>query len=97
MNMPPPAILFVNASLRSARTRETQMMQVGLEVRTGAGSFRVSVRARSIRRAFSLVGDRYLGAEASLVLPVELESLFAGDAFASAELFTLQTPEMAVG
>ncbi len=73
------------------------MIQVVVEVRTGTASFRVSARARSIRRAFDLVRDRYPGAEARLVLPVEPELFFAGDDFDGAELVTLQTPERAAG
>jgi hypothetical protein len=73
------------------------VIQVVIEVRSGAASFRVSVRARSIQRAFDLVRDSYPGAEASLVLPVEPEPFFAGDDFDGAELVTLQTPERMAG
>jgi len=37
------------------------MVQLRLEVRTGTARFRVSVRARSARRAASLAGARYPG------------------------------------
>ena len=69
------------------------MIQVVIKVRSGAATFRVSVRARSVRRAFDFVRDSYPGAEASLVLPVEPESFLAGDDFDGAELATLRTPE----
>lgn len=71
------------------------MIQVAIEVRTGAASFRVSARARGMRRAFELVRDSYPGAEARLVLPVEPETFFAGDDFDGAEIMALQTPEKA--
>ncbi len=35
------------------------MEKVSIEVRSGAARFRVAVRAESIRRAVSLVGERY--------------------------------------
>jgi len=73
------------------------MIRVMIEVRTGAASFRVSARARSVGRAFDLVRDRYPGAEARLVPPVEPELFFAGDDFDGAELVTLQAPERAAG
>ena len=65
-------------------SRDT-LIQVVIEVRSGAASFRVSVRAHSIRRAISLVRGSYPGAEAALVLPVEPESFFLGDDFDGAE------------
>ena len=73
------------------------MIQVLLEIRTGAASFRVSARARSVRRAFGLVRSRYPGAEVHLLLPIEPETFFTGDDFDCAELVTLQTPERAAG
>ena len=74
------------------------VIKVLFEVRTGAASFRVSTRARSVRRAFRLVRSRYPGAdEVNLVLPIEPESFFAGDDFDGAELVTLQRPERAAG
>jgi hypothetical protein len=75
------------------RKQRDTLIQVVIEVRRGAASFRVSVRAASIRRAISLVRSGYPGGEASLVLPVEPESFFLGDDFAGAEQETLQRPE----
>jgi hypothetical protein len=77
--------------------RRNTLIQVVIEVRSGAASFRVSVRAHSIQRAISLVRDSYPGAEASLVLPVEPESFFSGDNFDGAEQDTLQSPQRLVG
>jgi len=73
------------------------VIQVLLEVRSGAASFRVSARARSIRRAVSLTEANYPGSEVSVVLPVEPEPFFAGDDFEGAELITLEKPERAAG
>jgi hypothetical protein len=73
--------------------RRDTMIQVVIEVRNGAARFRVSVRAKSIRRAMSQVRDSYRGAEASLVLPVEPESFFLEDDFDAAEQETLRVPE----
>ena len=79
-----------------AETRDT-LIQVVIEVQSGAASFRVSVRAHSIQRAISLVRDSYPGAEAALVLPVEPESFFSGDDFDGAHQYTFQRPERLVG
>ena len=73
--------------------RRNTLIQVVVEVRSGAASFRVSVRAHSIERAISLVRDSYPGAEARLVLPVEPESFFSGDDFDGVQQGTLQRPE----
>jgi hypothetical protein len=77
----------------AGRKQRDTLIQVVIEVRSGAASFRVSVRAHSIRRAISLVRSSYPGAEASLVLPLEPESFFLGDDFAGAEQDTSQRPE----
>jgi len=45
------------------------MVQVRLEVRTGAARFRVSVRAQSTQRAVSLAGARYPGGEVRVLRP----------------------------
>ena len=52
------------------------MIQVVLEICTGAASFRVTARARSIRRAVRVAGARYPNGEVRLVLPVEPETFF---------------------
>ena len=49
------------------------MIQVQLEVRSGATRFRVSARAASVQWAKSVAGARYPGGEVRLVLPVEPE------------------------
>ena len=77
--------------------RRDTLIQVVVEVRSGTASFRVSVRAQSIQQAISLVRGSYPGAEASLVLPVEPESFFAGDDFDGAEQDTFQRPQRLVG
>ncbi len=68
------------------------MIQVQLEVRTGATRFRVSARAASIQRAVSVAGARYPGGEVRLVLPVEPETFVA-----EAESVGVQMPESAAG
>jgi hypothetical protein len=54
------------------------MIQVVLEICTGAASFRVTARARSILRAVRVAGARYPNGEVRLVLPVEPETFFVG-------------------
>ena len=74
-----------------------KLIQVVIEVRSGAASFQVSVRAQNIQRAISLVRGSYPGAEARLVLPVEPESFFLGDDFDGAEQDTFQRLKRLVG
>ena len=78
---------------RAGRKQRDTLIQVVIEVRSGAATFRVSVRARSIRRAIGLVRSSYPGAEAGLVLPVEPESFFLEDDSDAAEQETFRTPE----
>ena len=73
------------------------MIQVQLEVRSGATRFRVSARAASIQRAVSVAGARYPGGEVRLVLPVEPETFFAGAGHDEAESVGVQMPESVAG
>lgn len=73
------------------------MIQVLLEVRAGATRFRVSARARSIRRAVGITGARYPGCEVRLVVPVEPESFFVEDASRKVESVGVHMPESMAG
>jgi hypothetical protein len=82
-----------HATRPAGRKQRNTLIQVVVEVRSGSARFRVSVRARSIRRAIGLVRGNYPDTEASLVLPVEPESFFLGDDFDAAEQETFRIPE----
>ena len=56
------------------------MIQVQVEVESGAGRFLVSVRAESIGRALSLASAGESGATARVVFPIEPEPFFVGKA-----------------
>ena len=56
------------------------MIQVQVEVESGAGRFLVSARAATIERALSLAGAGRPGTTARVVSPVEPETFSAGDA-----------------
>ena len=73
------------------------MIQVRLEVRSGATRFRVSARASSIERAVSVAGARYPGGEVRLVLPVEPETFLVEARPGEAEWIGVQMPETAAG
>jgi hypothetical protein len=47
------------------------MVKVSIEVRSGAARFRVAVQARSIRRAISIVGNRYPDREIGARFPID--------------------------
>ena len=88
-----PTTIAVAVKARGPGESRNTLIQVVIEVLSGAASFRVSVRAHSIERAISLVWDSYPGAEARLVLPVEPESFFSGDEFDGVPHDTFRRPE----
>jgi hypothetical protein len=92
-----PTTIAVAVKARGPGESRNTLIQVVIEVLSGAASFRVSVRAHSIQRAISLVRDIYPGAEAALVLPVEPELFFSGDDFDGAQQDTFRRPERLVG
>ena len=56
------------------------MAKVAIEVRKGAACFDVAVRARSMARALSIVGEWYPGADYQVKFPIDHpESFFAED------------------
>lgn len=55
------------------------MIQVQVEVESGAGRFLVSARAESIGRALSLVGAGKPGVSVRVVLPANPEPFSAGE------------------
>jgi hypothetical protein len=59
------------------------VMKVCVEVRSGAARFKVAVRAESIRRALSLVGERYPMGEVQVKFPIDPEGFFVKDPAAS--------------
>ena len=73
------------------------MSQVVLEVCTGPASFRVTARARSIRRSISLAGVRYPGGEVRLGLAVEPPSIFVGGVPGKEEFVVPRVPERLAG
>jgi hypothetical protein len=91
------AFLVQAKSPRWSGERKKEMIQVVLEVCTGPASFRVTARARSIRRSISLAGVRYPGGEVRLVLPVEPESFFVGGVPGEAESVPPQVPVRLAG
>lgn len=52
------------------------MVRVSIEVRNGVARFSVAVRARSIRRALSIAGNRYPGSGVKVEFPIDPESFF---------------------
>jgi hypothetical protein len=71
------------------------MIQVVLEICAGAASFRVTARARSIRRVVRVAGARYPIGEVRLVLPVEPETFFVGGVLNEVDL--ARVPERLAG
>jgi hypothetical protein len=55
------------------------MVRVSIEVRNGAARLNVMVRAKSIRRALSIAGNRYPGSDVRVRFPIDPESFFVKD------------------
>ena len=73
------------------------MVKVSIEVRSGAARFNVAVRAESVRRAVSLMGERYPGRDVRVRFPIDPEGSFVEDRATRAEMAGLkqQTKKMA--
>jgi hypothetical protein len=56
--------------------RESEMVKVSIEVRSGAARFRVGVRAESIERAVSLMEKRFHGRNVKVSFPIDPEGFF---------------------
>jgi hypothetical protein len=59
------------------------VVKVCVEVRSGVARFKVAVRAESIRRALSLVRERYPKREAKVKCPIDPEGFFVEEPTAS--------------
>ena len=55
------------------------MVRVSVEVRSGRARFRVSVRARSIRQAASIVSGWYPDGKTKVKFPIDPEGLLVED------------------
>jgi hypothetical protein len=56
--------------------RESEMVKVSIEVRSGAARFRVGVRAESIERAVSLMERRFPSRNVKVSFPIDPEGFF---------------------
>ena len=57
---------------------EQKKMRISIRVRSGAASFRVGIRARSIGEALTLAGRSYPRSEVGVVFPAELRGYLLG-------------------
>lgn len=60
------------------------MVNVSVEVHSGAAHFSVAVRAESIRLALRIVGERYPGGDIGVKFPIDPEGFFVEEAAARA-------------
>ena len=61
------------------------MIKIAVEVSRGAARYRVTVKAASIKRALEIVERQNPSCAAKVVLPIEPEEFFVGDATVTAE------------
>ena len=69
------------------------MVKVSIEVRSGAAHFDVGVQAESIRRAMSLVRERYPMGSVKVKFPIEPESFFVEDIAAQVGQIECEEPQ----
>ena len=70
------------------------MVEVSIEVSSGAARFHVAIRAQSIQRAANLVAARYPGRVCRLKLPLDPERFFVDNAAAGAKVVGLEGPNV---
>ena len=63
---------------------EQKVVKISARVRSGAASFRVGIRARSIGEALTLAGRSYPRGEVGIVFPAELRGYLDGKPAAGA-------------
>ena len=63
-----------------------KLLKVSVEVRSGTARFGVGVKARSTRKALSIVGGGYRHGEVRVVYPLEPEGFVVRDAPALARI-----------
>ena len=68
------------------------MVEVSIEVSSGAARFNVAVRAESIQRATNLVAARYPSGVCRLKFPIAPERFFVDDATAGSKVAGLERP-----
>ncbi len=71
-----------------------QVVEVSIEVSSGAARFHVAVRAESIQRAASIVAARYPGEDCRVKFPIDPEGFFVSDAAARAGIVGLERPNV---
>jgi hypothetical protein len=54
-------------------------VNVSIEVRSGAARFDVAVQSQSIKRAVSLVGERYRNGNVRVKFPIDADGFFMKD------------------
>jgi predicted DNA-binding transcriptional regulator YafY len=69
------------------------MVKVSIEVSSGAAHFDVGVQAESIRRAMSLVRERYPKGSVKVKFPIEPESFFVEDIAAQGGQIECEQPQ----
>jgi hypothetical protein len=70
-----------------------EMLNVSVEVQSGAARFRVAVQAESIQRALSLVGGRFPRMTCRVRFPMEAKGFFVEDPDASAGIVESDDPK----
>lgn len=71
-----------------------QVVEVSIEVSSGAARFHVAVRAESLQRAASIVATRYPGGDCRVKFPIDPEGFFVNDAADGAVIVGLERPDV---
>jgi hypothetical protein len=71
-----------------------QVVQVSIEVSSGAARYQVAVRAESIQRAASIVAARYPGGDCRVKFPIDPEGFFVNDDATGMEIVGIDQPDL---
>ncbi len=85
---------MVNGRQSEARGEVIQVVEVSVEVSSGAARFHVAVRAESMQRATNLVAARYPSGVCRVKFPIDPKGFFVNDAAAGAKVVGLERPNV---
>ncbi len=79
---------------KEKKSEVIQVVEVSIEVSSGAARFHVAVRAESIQRAASIVAARYPGGDCRVKYPIYPEGFFVNDAAAGTGIVGFEQPDV---
>jgi hypothetical protein len=90
-----PALLTVDGEwwIKRKKSEVSQVVEVSIEVSSGAARFHVAVRAESIQRVATIVAARHPGADCRVKFPIDPEGFFVKEPTPRAETVEIDQPD----